>query len=133
MAFERKPFAEMAEWLKAHDWKSCDAGMYPEVQILFSAPRKTPKKRGFLLFSGHFRPFLHFCPSLAKVLFFTRFLHLPHFLPHFSPLKKALISFICKAFPLFALPHFLPQNDAFFIIMTFFRRRRRPIRTRACI
>ena len=30
----------MAERLKAHDWKSCDAGMYPEVQILFSAPRK---------------------------------------------------------------------------------------------
>lgn len=40
MAFEKKPFAEMAEWLKAHDWKSCDAGMYPEVQILFSAPQK---------------------------------------------------------------------------------------------
>ena len=33
--------AEMSGWFKEHDWKSCDAGMYPEVQILFSAPRKT--------------------------------------------------------------------------------------------
>ena len=32
--------AEMSEWFKEHDWKSCDAGMYPEVQILFSAPTK---------------------------------------------------------------------------------------------
>ena len=32
--------AEMSEWFKEHDWKSCDAGMYPEVQILFSAPSK---------------------------------------------------------------------------------------------
>ena len=28
----------MSEWFKEHDWKSCDAGTYPEVQILFSAP-----------------------------------------------------------------------------------------------
>ena len=31
-------YAEMSEWFKEHDWKSCDAGTYPEVQILFSAP-----------------------------------------------------------------------------------------------
>ena len=62
---------------------TAERGAPLKAQILFSAPRKTPKKRGFLLFSGHFRPFLHFCPSLAKVQFFTRFLHLPHFLPHF--------------------------------------------------
>ena len=30
----------MSERFKEHDWKSCDAGMYPEVQILFSAPTK---------------------------------------------------------------------------------------------
>ena len=35
-----QPNAEMSEWFKEHDWKSCDAGMYPEVQILFSAPTK---------------------------------------------------------------------------------------------
>ena len=28
----------MAEWSNAHDSKSCDAGMYPRVQIPFSAP-----------------------------------------------------------------------------------------------
>ena len=33
--------AEMSEWFKEHDWKSCDAGTYPEVQILFSAPKNT--------------------------------------------------------------------------------------------
>ena len=31
-------YAEMSEWLKEHDWKSCDGGTRPEVQILFSAP-----------------------------------------------------------------------------------------------
>ena len=60
MAFERKPFAEMAEWLKAHDWKSCDAGMYPEVQILFSAPKKQGR-----FFS---RPFSFFVPNLEEDL-----------------------------------------------------------------
>ncbi len=30
----------MSEWLKEHDWKSCDGGTRPEVQILFSAPKK---------------------------------------------------------------------------------------------
>ena len=40
-------YAEMSEWFKEHDWKSCDAGTYPEVQILFSAPMKThPFLRG---------------------------------------------------------------------------------------
>ena len=29
----------MAERLNAHDSKSCDAGMYPRVQIPLSAPR----------------------------------------------------------------------------------------------
>ena len=29
----------MAEWSNAHDSKSCDAGMYPWVQIPLSAPR----------------------------------------------------------------------------------------------
>ena len=29
----------MAERSNAHDSKSCDAGMYPRVQIPFSAPR----------------------------------------------------------------------------------------------
>ena len=43
----------MAEWLKAHDWKSCDAGMYPEVQILFSAPtKKHPLVGAFLVARG---------------------------------------------------------------------------------
>ncbi len=36
----------MAEWSNAHDSKSCDAGMYPWVQIPLSAPRK---KEGFCL------------------------------------------------------------------------------------
>ena len=43
-------YAEMAEWLKAHDWKSCDAGMYPEVQILFSAPKNTGTQIGVSVF-----------------------------------------------------------------------------------
>ena len=30
----------MAERSNAHDSKSCDAGMYPRVQIPFSAPKK---------------------------------------------------------------------------------------------
>ena len=30
----------MAERLNAHDSKSCDAGMYPRVQIPLSAPEK---------------------------------------------------------------------------------------------
>ena len=30
----------MAERSNAHDSKSCDAGMYPRVQIPFSAPQK---------------------------------------------------------------------------------------------
>ena len=34
-------FAEMAERLNAHDSKSCDAGMYPRVQIPLSAPKKS--------------------------------------------------------------------------------------------
>ena len=33
--------AEMAERLKAHDWKSCDGETRSEVRILFSAPRAT--------------------------------------------------------------------------------------------
>ena len=32
--------AEMAERSNAHDSKSCDAGMYPRVQIPLSAPNK---------------------------------------------------------------------------------------------
>ena len=35
-----KLFAEMAERLNAHDSKSCDAGMYPRVQIPLSAPKR---------------------------------------------------------------------------------------------
>ena len=48
----------MAEWFKAHDWKSCDAGMYPEVQILFSAPKK----------NGRFfdRPFSFLCTDFRR-------------------------------------------------------------------
>ena len=34
-----KQLAEMAERSNAHDSKSCDAGMYPWVQIPLSAPR----------------------------------------------------------------------------------------------
>ena len=30
----------MSEWFKEHDWKSCVGGSSPQVQILFSAPRK---------------------------------------------------------------------------------------------
>lgn len=41
----------MSERFKEHDWKSCDAGMYPEVQILFSAPKKEhPRGCSFLAF-----------------------------------------------------------------------------------
>ena len=54
-------FAEMAEWFKAHDWKSCDAGMYPEVQILFSAPAN---KR----LSGFFRKSF-FAPFFRHTIF----------------------------------------------------------------
>ena len=32
--------AEMSEWFKEHDWKSCVGGSSPQVQILFSAPYK---------------------------------------------------------------------------------------------
>ena len=39
-------YAEMSEWFKEHDWKSCDAGTYPEVQILFSAPTKNTLSQG---------------------------------------------------------------------------------------
>ena len=38
----------MAERSNAHDSKSCDAGMYPRVQIPFSAPNKKPASAGFL-------------------------------------------------------------------------------------
>ena len=47
--------AEMSEWFKEHDWKSCDAGTYPEVQILFSAPTKNTPSVGcfFVVFFGY--------------------------------------------------------------------------------
>ena len=48
-------FAEMSEWFKEHDWKSCDAGTYPEVQILFSAP-KHPILGCFLFLKKSFDP-----------------------------------------------------------------------------
>ena len=31
----------MSEWFKEHDWKSCVGGSSPQVQILFSAPKKS--------------------------------------------------------------------------------------------
>ena len=34
----------MAERLNAHDSKSCDAGMYPRVQIPLSAPQKRDRQ-----------------------------------------------------------------------------------------
>ena len=40
MIYNIKAVAEMAERLNAHDSKSCDAGMYPRVQIPLSAPEK---------------------------------------------------------------------------------------------
>ena len=40
MRYNIKAVAEMAERLNAHDSKSCDAGMYPRVQIPLSAPQK---------------------------------------------------------------------------------------------
>ena len=40
MVYNIKAVAEMAERSNAHDSKSCDAGMYPRVQIPFSAPQK---------------------------------------------------------------------------------------------
>ena len=38
MVYNIKAVAEMAERSNAHDSKSCDAGMYPRVQIPLSAP-----------------------------------------------------------------------------------------------
>ena len=40
----------MAERSNAHDSKSCDAGMYPRVQIPFSAPR-TGRVRSVFFFA----------------------------------------------------------------------------------
>lgn len=45
----------MSEWFKEHDWKSCDAGTYPEVQILFSAPEN---KRTLAIFCQSLFSFL---------------------------------------------------------------------------
>ena len=53
----------MSERFKEHDWKSCDAGMYPEVQILFSAPNWTVVMR-----NRHKQSFfLYFFLSFQKV------------------------------------------------------------------
>ena len=96
-----------------------------------SLRHKKPRKTGFF---ACFRAFLaHFALSPfvgESVIFYPFFAFTPPFTPLFL-LKKALIPFIYKPFLLFALPHFLLQNDAFFIISAFFRRRRRLLR--ACI
>ena len=47
----------MAERSNAHDSKSCDAGMYPRVQIPFSAPNdehtNPDEISGFVCFFSH--------------------------------------------------------------------------------
>ena len=52
----------MAERSNAHDSKSCDAGMYPRVQIPFSAPR-TGLERAEIALSGFF--YLFFCNGFS--------------------------------------------------------------------
>ena len=53
-------YAEMSEWFKEHDWKSCVGGSSPQVQILFSAPTK----KG----NGSSVPFFCFIPNLEQDL-----------------------------------------------------------------
>ena len=57
----------MSEWFKEHDWKSCDAGMYPEVQILFSAPNLWGMKN-FSFPTGFLYGFLAFLLDLPYFL-----------------------------------------------------------------
>ena len=69
--------AEMSEWFKEHDWKSCDAGTYPEVQILFSAPTtRTPLPWGV---------FLWCLPNLEEDLRVGAVLREHNALPRFKP------------------------------------------------
>ena len=70
-------YAEMSEWFKEHDWKSCDAGTYPEVQILFSAPEY--KRDSAIL------------PNPFFVPIFSEKCEIPHFIPHFLHTKFATI------------------------------------------
>ena len=39
-------------WSKAHDWKSCSAGMYSRVRIPFSPPNKTDTHKGVCFVFG---------------------------------------------------------------------------------
>ena len=48
----------MAERSNAHDSKSCDAGMYPRVQIPFSAPKEYNPNLKPILVGGAFGLFL---------------------------------------------------------------------------
>ena len=83
----------MSEWFKEHDWKSCDAGTYPEVQILFSAPRKRDMPKRISLFrctsnleedssvgAGKLPLFHAFVEYLSqKVYILNKFRHFPFF------------------------------------------------------
>ncbi len=59
----------MAERSNAHDSKSCDAGMYPRVQIPFSAPAKSEVfgSRFFALLSPKIGKKREFCRFFALV------------------------------------------------------------------
>ena len=50
----------MAERSNAHDSKSCDAGMYPRVQIPFSAPNEYNPNLKPILVGGAFGLFLFY-------------------------------------------------------------------------
>ena len=78
--------AEMSEWFKEHDWKSCDAGTYPEVQILFSAPA-----------------FQRLSAILSKVFFCAFLLHTIFRLLFYDNKTRLKFRVYCKLFKLFAL------------------------------